>query len=243
MIPYAVLIQARMSSQRTPAKVAHLMEGSEMLHHQLMRLKQLEIPVFVITSDDKSDDKVGTIAKKTGTAYFRGDLHNVLKRYVDAAEYWQVKNVIRVGGDDPLIDPEGIIRVIEVHQKHQTNLVYSSHKLGWIYGTACELIETSTLKHALYEATNDSDKEHVVSYIKRNTTFSIQRVYSPKELCRPDIYVSVDYMEDLQLIEQILQHFVSQNKLYSFTQAELIELYDSGLLNINNKHLHTGFDD
>ena len=64
---------------------------------------------------------------------------------------------------------------------------------------------------------------------------------APSEIRRSDIYLSVDYQEDLDLIEQILKYFTSLNKRYNFNQKELVELYDSGRISIKNRHLHSGF--
>ena len=66
-------------------------------------------------------------------------------------------------------------------------------------------------------------------------------VQSPAKVRRPDIFLSVDYAEDLHLIDQIVKAFDKSGKRVSFSQENLIELFDSGNLIIDNKYLHSGF--
>ena len=53
-----------------------------------------------------------------------------------------------MGGDDPLIDPNGIKILIKKHISLDKDLIYTSHKSGWIYGTAAELVKFEALKKA-----------------------------------------------------------------------------------------------
>ncbi|HWY33640.1 MAG TPA: hypothetical protein VNX68_03275, partial [Nitrosopumilaceae archaeon] len=148
------------------------------------------------------------------------------------------------GGDDPLIDPNCILSLVKQHKAHSANFIYASHRKGWIYGTAAELIEFGALEKAHRLATSSVDKEHIVTFIKNNSLFTEIKIapLNKKEI-RDDIFLSVDYREDLDLIEQILVWFSSQNKLYTFGQRDLIALYDSGTLDIRNRDLHQGFSD
>lgn len=244
MINYAVVIQARMNSTRLPAKVSKLLLGEEMLYHQILRLKKGGIDhVFVATSSSKEDERIVEIAKRANVEVFCGSLNDVLSRYCDAASHWDIKNVIRVGGDDPLVDPQGILALIRAHENNPCNLVYSSHSKGWIYGTAAELIETEALIHCRSLAKSSEDKEHVVSYIRKSPAFSKSKVYPVLKEQRSDIYLSVDYEEDIHLIEQILTYFDNDGRVHTFLQQELIELYDSGKVVISNRDLHSGFEE
>ncbi len=244
MIDYAVIIQARMGSTRYSGKIAYEISGKPMLWHQLQRLKQGGIEnIFVATTLNDNDDITVAISHECGIECFRGDENDVMKRYIDAAEFFRVRNVIRVGGDDPLIDPKCITELIEVHRRNPVDLVYASHKFGWIYGTAGELVKLEALKRAHALTQSASDREHVISFVKNSDRFSKIKAQpsDPREV-RPDIFLSVDYKEDIELVESIIKEFVTkQNKVF-FTQRDVIDLYDSGKVNIKNKHLHTGFE-
>ncbi|MBK7666214.1 MAG: hypothetical protein IPJ32_02055 [Sphingobacteriaceae bacterium] len=64
--------------------------------------------IVVATTTNSNDDITEAIANECDVKCFRGDEQDVMKRYIDAAEHFNIENIVRVGGDDPLIDPKGI---------------------------------------------------------------------------------------------------------------------------------------
>lgn len=238
-----VVIQARMGSTRRPGKINYSFDGEPMLGYQIKRLKSFGIDnIIVATSLKTQDDITEKIALENGVKSFRGSENDVMQRFYDCALEYNIEVIIRVGGDDPLIDPNGI-KILYDTFREQTDydLIYTSHENGWIYGTAAELFTFESLKKANKLSVDKVEREHVVPYYKNNHNVKKMKLDSPMEINRKDIYLSVDYQEDLDLIGQILRYFTIKGERHSFTQQELIELYDSGKLTINNKHLHSGF--
>lgn len=244
MVEYAVIIQARMGSTRRPGKIAYEVLKKPLLYHQIKRLQeQCNIPVIVATSEMPADDWTATFCLEMQIPYFRGSENDVMNRYLMAAKNFNIKNIIRVGGDDPLIDPDCINALISENEKEGTDFIFASHRNGWIYGTAAELISTDTLEKAYSNVDNDIDREHVVSYVRKSDLFSKKKISPDDEkLIRPDIFLSVDYQEDLDLISEILINFDKEDKRYTFSQSDVVKLYDSGTLHINNRDLHESFD-
>jgi spore coat polysaccharide biosynthesis protein SpsF len=242
VINYGVVIQARMGSTRRPGKINYPLLGEPMLAYQVNRLKTGGVDnIFIATTNLPTDDITESIAKDLGVPCFRGSETDVLGRYLACCQAYGIENAIRVGGDDPLIDPQGIKVLIEAHKKSKNDLVYASHREGWIYGTAAELVSLSALEDAHRSAQTAEDKEHVVSFLKRSDVFTKQAVRPDIAQRRNDIFLSVDYQEDLDLISQVVEFFNAIGDRYGFSQTDLIALYDSGKLKINNKHLHEGF--
>ena len=232
-----------MGSTRRPGKIAHPFQGEPMLRYQIRRLKHAGFSrIYIATTDSEQDAVTMDIAKSLDVPCFRGSESDVMGRYFACAELFDIDPIIRVGGDDPIIDPAGLKYLLKHYEKTQADLVYASHQNGWIYGTAGELFTKAALKNAADSADDPFDREHVVSFLKRSKKFKCVPV-SPPVIShrRPDIYLSVDYAEDLHLIDQILRYFSDIGRRYNFTQEELIALYDSGLLDIRNLHLHEGF--
>ena len=238
-----VVIQARMGSTRRPGKINYLFDGEPMLGYQIKRLKSFGIDnIIVVTSTEKQDDITEKIVLNNSIKCFRGSENDVMNRFYECALKYNIGTIIRVGGDDPLIDPDGIKTLYNEYKKNANcDLIYTSHENGWIYGTAAELFTFESLKKANSLSVDKFEREHVIPYYKNNENTNKMKLNASTEIKRKDIYLSVDYQEDLDLIEQILRYFTNKNKRYSFSQEELIKLYDSGELSINNKHLHSGF--
>ena len=109
------LIQARSSSKRFPNKVLKKLYGKEILLHvldQLKRSKKIK-KITVVTSLEKSDDKIVKLCKKSNISYFRGSLKNVALRYLKAAKKIKTKSFLRVCGDSPLINSRLIDKIID----------------------------------------------------------------------------------------------------------------------------------
>lgn len=242
-MPAGIVIQARMGSTRAPGKINHQFQNEPMLEYQMRRLQAAGLPqIYIATTIATHDAVTAKMAEHVGVPCFRGSENDVMERYLACAEAFDIDPIIRVGGDDPLVDPEGLQFLLDLQKKEKADLVYASHANGWIYGTAGELVTRAALQRAFERTSAPLDREHVVSYLKRSGGFRcVAAIPASKNQIRPDIYLSVDYPEDLALIDQILAYFSSIGRRYEFTQNDLIALYDSGRLSIGNKHLHSGF--
>lgn len=102
------IIQARMSSSRLPGKVLKPLAGKAMIWHIYQRAKmcQLVDKVIVATSTEKSDDLLSVFCKENNLNVYRGDLNNVLSRFVEILEKDQYPYFVRITGDCPLICPD-----------------------------------------------------------------------------------------------------------------------------------------
>ena len=241
---YGIIIQARASSNRLPNKVLKDIEGKPMLLRQVKRLSNAieKYPIIVATSNESSDDKIANLCSKNDIKIYRGSLSDVMQRFIECAEHFNLDYFVRVGGDDPLIDPDCCLKIISLNDKDNYDLIYASHRKGWPYGAACELISVKSLKKVHSKNINSFYKEHTIPYFFDNPKeFKIKKLNSPKSLLRPDYYLTVDYPEDLNLIREIFKHL--QKKRSDFTFKEVINLIDnnSHLLSIN-RHLHKGFE-
>ena len=241
---YGVVVQARMSSSRLPGKVLMDIEGQPMLLRQLRRLeKGLQIDKLIVaTSDHKSDDLIHAVCQKYGFSCYRGPLDDVMLRYILLAQSFDLRYIIRVGGDDPLIDPMCCNTLFSSNQNSRYDFIYASNRDGWPYGCAAELIDCNILKQIHHDSLDQLYKEHIIPYFFDNRDhFNILRLQAPKYLNRPNYCFSVDYSEDIELVRTIFRHFI--NQVDTFTLKELIDFVDANPKTLDiNKHLHSGFD-
>ena len=220
-------------------------ENKPMLLRQLERLRNKceDLPIICVTSLEDTDDPIEDLCHRNNFLCFRGSLDNVLDRYIEAAKEFSVDYIIRVGGDDPLIDPNACLSVLSEHKKEEAyDFIYTSHRQGWPYGCACELISVNTLREIMKKTNNPLYLEHIIPYFwDHPSEYRFLKLNSPKPICKPDYYFSVDYEEDIELIKQIFIALLPKGE--NFSLEEVIEFCESrpDLLKIN-QHLHTGFD-
>lgn len=243
-INYTIFVQARMSSSRLPGKVVEDILGKPMILRQLERLRNAnrDIDIVCVTSTDPKDNLIEKVCHENNFNCFRGSLDNVLDRYIAAAEFNKVENIIRIGGDDPLVDVDQINILINEHKKTDADFLFTSHKNGWPLGCVAELISVKELQKMSSKTVDPLYLEHIIPWFHHNAgDYKYVPVNSPSHLRRPSYYFTVDYPEDLELIKSIFGKLIELGDFFSFN--DVIKLCDNNpeILNIN-KHLHAGFD-
>ncbi|MDD5429061.1 MAG: glycosyltransferase family protein [Candidatus Omnitrophica bacterium] len=241
---YGIIIQCRTGSTRFPRKVLEDICGQPMLLRQLKRLQKLSgIPKLVAaTSESPQDDAIEHLCRDNGFICFRGPLDDVMNRFILCARKFGIKYIVRVGGDDPLIDPECCKHLVSLHRAEPHDFMYASNREGWPYGCAAELISVKALENIHSKTADPLYLEHTIPYFfSPKNEFSVFKVKAPAHINRPDYYFTVDYPEDLRLVRAVFERLKAEGDFFPF--KKVIELVDreKGLTNIN-KHLHTGFD-
>ncbi len=241
---FGVIIQARLSSTRLPGKVLMDVESKPMIQRQIERLRAgiSNIPVIVATSDDRSDDKLAYFCRKNNITCFRGPLNDVTMRFIQCARQMGLTHIVRVGGDDPLIDPDCCTALIGSHQADPADFIFASHREGWPYGCAAELIAINSLEQ-IHLATKDAlYLEHTIPYFfDHPNDFNIRKLRAPERLCWPELAFTVDFPEDMELIRTVFHELKAEGDFFSLERV--IKLVDEKpeITDINS-HLHTGFD-
>ncbi|KWT78303.1 cytidylyltransferase domain-containing protein [Candidatus Magnetominusculus xianensis] len=231
----AVIIQARMSSSRFPAKMMSVLAGVPLVrfvYERCLNSKEADI-VAVATSNDPSDDKLYEYCRAEGIPVFRGSLDNVLERYVRAAEFYGADVVCRVCGDSPFADPalsDNMFNILDAE-----GVDYAAPVSGtYIAGLDSEVIRVSTLNMALRHAADSYELEHVTPYIKKNAgIFKIKLIdvnLRPNELS--GLVLTVDYPGDLDICSRIAA-LLGQG--YNFTSHDIFDalLYNKAILKMN----------
>ena len=219
----AIVVQARMSSSRLPGKSLASIGEKPLLYYVIKHLQHSEYPVIVATSDHPSDNILVEFLKAEGIEFFRGDLQNVFRRYLDCADYFKLDAVIRVTGDNPLVDLLALERAknLFIHFDYLDG-IYAN---GWIKGSGFEFFKLQALKDA--KILNKDHKEHVTLALREEVNF--RGDYKKLEI--PDhqkfenkIALTCDYPEDLKLLRQIFKRFDYST---SISISEVISLYEN----------------
>jgi spore coat polysaccharide biosynthesis protein SpsF len=212
----AAIIQARATSTRLPNKVLmDLTPGKSMLWHLIERLKESKTinEIILAVPDSKENDILEYFAKENGLKYFRGSEDNVLSRYFRAANEFRADVIIRITSDCPLIDPKIVDKVVRKHLESGADYTSNIQSRTYPKGMDIEVFNFSTLKKAFSEAIEQSDKEHVTLYIRRNLgIFKQTIVVNEKDLS--DFRWTVDEKEDLDFIREVYKRLYPIKKIF-----------------------------
>jgi spore coat polysaccharide biosynthesis protein SpsF len=203
-IDIALAIQARTSSVRFPEKVLSPLCGAPMLLWTINYCRKVNLPLFVLTSTDESDDQLIGMLEKNYVSYYRGSLENVVSRYLNFMKEHQVKKVVRISGDSPLINPDVILKVIAQDQElADADLTTNVFPRSFPKGQSVEVIPRKSLELLRDRNLSESDIEHVTPYFYANyKEFKINNLNNTEDLS--SINLSVDTKEDLLRVNQFM---------------------------------------
>ena len=199
-----------MNSRRLPGKVLKNLDQKTILEWTINRLKKNKsnIPVCVITSKEKSDDPIDIFCKKNQINCYRGSLNDVLKRFCDACNFFNVDFVIRISGDSPLIDHRLIDKAYQIHQKNNIDLISNILFRTYPKGQSVEIISKEALNNLDKLNLSKAEREHVtLGFYKNQSLFKIINFESEDENYS-HYQLSIDTYNDYKKIA----NFIKNNK-------------------------------
>ncbi len=188
--------------------------------------------VVVATSVNGSDDPLAEFLLERGETVFRGSETDVLGRFIGAAEAGGIDGIVRVCSDNPFIDRDGIVRLVEKAEESVAD--YIGFRVGGKpsilthFGFWGEFVRLSALRRVA-ETTEEGTpaREHVTIHIYTHPDeYRCEWIPAPDFLQnRDDIRLTIDTRED----------FTNAAKAYStlkarkggFTLEDVVEYIDS----------------
>jgi len=164
---YAIIVQARMNSKRLNGKVLKKVNKISPLQLILDKINYfgLKNKLIIATTNLKSDLKIINFCKINKIRYFRGSSENVLERYYLCSKKFNVKNIIRLTADCPLIDMFLLKEMISNFFQKKPDYYSNTYPLPCKFpdGSDIEIFKFTTLSKAYKNAQLPSEKEHVTN--------------------------------------------------------------------------------
>ena len=232
-------IQARLGSSRLPNKVFKKIANKNLLEWQIERLtKSKEISDIIIsTTTENKDDEIENFCIKNNLKYYRGSENNVLDRLSKTIETFSIEIHIECFGDSPLADYEVIDEMINIYKSNpKLDFVSNSIDPSFPSGLEVNIFSGKTLLDLNSKLdVHDPLREHGGYNITRfPESYKIYSYKADKKLFFPELSLEVDEQKDFELLENIINHFVKENK-FNFTTEDIIKYVkkNPSLLNIN----------
>ncbi|MDP2866860.1 MAG: hypothetical protein Q8O90_11510 [Elusimicrobiota bacterium] len=234
-IENAVFIRAKLSSTRLPRKHLLPVQGKPIIEHLINRIQDhTNIRTIVLcTTKEKEDDELVSIAIRHGIYFHRGKKGDVLRQYIDAADLFDVTNIINIDADDPLIDYYLIDETAAIMEVTEADyVIWEGYPLGCTpsgmsaFGLRCLASKhTEAIEHlfACFEQEPDLTK-----LVIKKTSPILSKPYIK------DIRLTLDYPEDYELFRIIYDNIYSNETNINF--SELMKFIDThqNLIRINN---------
>ena len=218
------ILQARTGSTRLPGKVLMPIGERAMLARVVERIQRMRtLDGFVIaTSVAASDASIAQMCALENWPCFRGPEHDVLERYLRAAQALGASNVVRITADCPLFSWQQADRLVAQHIASGSDY---AHNLtcwgsGLPLGCGVEVFTIGALGRAWTDGRAPHHREHVTEYVYEHPErFAIEMLRAPDELQRPDYRLTVDTLEDLRLIRRIHESVAAPDGVVDLREA------------------------
>ncbi len=227
------IVQARMGSTRLPGKVLADLAGAPMLQRQLERVNRAHTldTVVVATSINEIDDPIAQLCEQLNVACYRGDLNDVLARFVGVIDEFNPEVVVRITADCPLISPAVIDSVVNTFFESAGDYTicdYASNTLEPTFpdGVDVEVVRASALRELARVSTDPHEREHVTLGIyRRPEQFVLRNFTGDSDLS--DLRWTVDSTEDLEFVRWVYTELFDTNP--EFDIAEIMELLEGNI--------------
>jgi len=198
------IIQARMSSSRLPGKMLMQINEKPLLQRVIDRVSDSKkiSKIIVATSLNQEDNQIEDYCNSIRIQCYRGDLNNVVKRYMDIIKNESVDAFVRISGDSPLIPPEIIDKAVISYKNNDCDIVTNIFPRTYPKGFSVEVISSISFTKMNQSLTKDQ-KEHITKkYYDYSNNFKIINFKSSTNYS--NINLCVDTNKDLKKISDIL---------------------------------------
>lgn len=200
------IIQARTSSTRLPRKALLDVVGKSMLARVVDRVRRASTVerVVVATPSGRDDDALAQHAGSLGVDVYRGDEHDVLDRYYQAARLHRYDVVVRITSDCPLLDPGLLDDVVRPLLEPASRVDYSCNTLRRTYprGLDVEAVPFGALERVWSEATSIHERAHVFPLIHEHPERFVTAGLTDAQ-DHSHMRWTVDTLEDLAFVREV----------------------------------------
>jgi len=231
-----VILQARMSSSRLPGKVLMNLVDKPVLYHLINRLLRVydQDRIVIATSQESSDDPIEGFCKTNGIAVFRGDLNDVTDRFYQAALTFMFKAIVRITGDNPMIEPRYLKAMTEEYLRGEYDYISTKDPHFYPCGTTAEIISFEALEKAWKEGKSSEDREHVTWFVRTQPDrFRVNELRIQSEYTGLPIRLALDDPKDFELLEVLFAKLYGDNPLFGLREVGALYYKHPEIFKIN----------
>ena len=220
---YAIIV-ARYDSKRLPGKATLKIAKKTLLEHLFLRVKQSKLinKIIFCTTKKKSDDKLVKLANKNKIKVFRGYENDVLGRILQSTDKDRPDIIVRITGDDILIDPDYMDKAITYHLSN--NLDYTDHK-NLPSGVETEIFNRKTLKFIYENAEDIYGTEYLTFYVRDNEEFFRVGSAPVDKKHQKKLRLTIDNLEDFEFVKPFLEKMHKNRKLLKYNIDDIVAFY------------------
>jgi len=215
-----------MDSQRLPLKILKKINEKTILNHISDRMKKVNDidQILLVTGDYQKNALLIKEAQKLGLDFFSGSENNVLDRFNQASNKFGIDIIIRVTGDNPLIDYSLINAGLKIFLKNNYDLVSNNRKQTFPIGYNFEIFTRTALHNSWLKQKNlIGEDEFSSTFISpsidmlKSDSLNQFDLLNDKNLS--DLRLSIDTAQDFDKISKIFGKLYTKNPFFELNDV------------------------
>ncbi len=166
----ALIVLARLTSQRLPGKALMDLGGAPMIDLTIRRLRRSNLgkKIILATTTAPEDGALVDYAHGADLEVFRGSVDDVAGRCLACARQYKLDWFVRICGDSPFIDPAVVDQVCELFDDEQPDVATNVHPRTFPVGCSAEAVSTVALQRQTVTTKDIRYLEHVTAFFYDN---------------------------------------------------------------------------
>lgn len=224
--PCRIILQARTTSTRLPAKVLLPVGGHALSVLSAHRLMRGGADVVVATSVEPQDDLLAQTLEAAGITVYRGSLNDVRSRFLDVLRDLPDTAVcVRVTADNPVPDAEFIGQCLDLFEQTDAQYLAYGNDGQWLpYGVSAEVFEVGALRACAADSQTEYDQEHVTPAVRAAHAPDHKPAFPGFEADLGHLRCTVDTLDDYLRMAQI---FAAEPDPVGVSYRQIIERLNS----------------
>jgi spore coat polysaccharide biosynthesis protein SpsF (cytidylyltransferase family) len=212
----AIVITARLGSERLQRKVLTPLKGRSALDRLVERLREARLPdaIILATTTAPADDELVTLADELGIDHFRGDPDDILVRWRDLARAHAVDLLVTCDGDDVFCDPVHADRVITTWRETAADYIAC---VGLPFGCAPTGIGAAGLERVC-ELKKESNTEGQGRFFEDPRVTKRAEVHAPDSVRHDEARMTLDYPDDVRFFEAVIDALEQPGRVFTLEQ-------------------------
>lgn len=212
------ILQARLGSTRLPGKILlPFYRDHSILDIIIERISNISENIIIATTTNDIDDPIVKYATNKGINHFRGSENDVLNRFINASEKYNVDKIIRICCDNPFITLNELLELKTLAEKedydYMSFIIDTKPSITTHFGFFTEFVTLDALKKVSSLTKNKLYHEHVTNYIYTHPNeFKINFIDETHLLKeKPYIRLTIDTPTDFSNASIIYSHLLEKN--------------------------------
>lgn len=219
-----IFVQARLHSRRLPQKPLLKILGKtifELLIERLRFVKGAE-KIVLVTGPYEANGALIQEAERLGLECFCGSEENLLDRFYRASLAFKSDAIVRVTGDNPLVDPLTVTQLIERFLQGDCDIAFMTKNFP--LGSGVDIFSRDILEKAFKKAKGASlNSAEAIAALP-----GVRRVDMEYEKDYSNLRITMDYEEDFQLIKKVYEALYPTNP--RFTLKDVVGFLENNVV-------------